>query len=106
MAKKKENTNKEGEVEIIDTPNIENVVSVCEEKVEEPKDKLKSLSIIELINFEKAASLICRRYENNIKMYDGSIRQNGREYDRYKKINELHSSILNEIELRLDNLGQ
>ena len=63
---------------------------------------LSDHSLFDLINLEKACALICRRYENNIKMYDGSIRQSGYEYEKYRKINNLHSNILNEIEKRLE----
>ena len=96
MAKK--NTNK---IEV----TTESSVILHEEIIEDTKlDTISSLSLRDLIDYEKAASLICRRYENNIKMYDGSIRQSGLEYENFKRLNDTHTKILNEIEKRVKNL--
>jgi hypothetical protein len=97
MAKKKEENTLENRNEANTEHNLSNT---------NKKNILSTLSVSELIDYEKIAMLICRRYENNIKMYDGSMRQSGREYEKYKKINELHSKILNEFEQRLDELIQ
>ena len=56
----------------------------------------------ELLQLEKAARILCFKYENSSKNYDGSI-SNNMEYDKFKKINNLRNDILNEIEKRLDN---
>ena len=94
----KGNTNK---IEV----TTESSVILHEEIIEDTKtDTVSSLSLRDLIDYEKAASLICRRYENNIKMYDGSIRQSGLEYENFKRLNDTHTKILNEIEKRVKNL--
>jgi hypothetical protein len=98
MAKKTETTDMKETV----TPS-EELATI--KKDNNKKETLVDLTLFDLINLEKASSLICRRYENNIKMYDGSIRQSGFEYEKYKKINNLHSNILNEIEMRLEKLS-
>lgn len=86
---------------------IESIVPVEEVVITTQKEEesLNKHSLFDLINLEKACALICRRYENNIKMYDGSIRQSGYEYEKYRKINNLHSNILNEIEKRLEKMA-
>ena len=65
------------------------------------KPTLKSLSLFDLLNLEKAASIICKRYENSVKMYDGSIRQGGYEYECFTKYVDVHQKTLDEIERRL-----
>jgi hypothetical protein len=104
MAKKTSKT----KVEVIENKDIFNTT------VEEPKDivisqtapkeKISELSIFDLINYEKAISLICRRYENSVKLYDGTIRQNSIEYENFKKTNDLHNRIMLEIEKRVNGL--
>ena len=61
-------------------------------------DKFSQLSLMELIYAEKAAKIICQRYENSIKNYDGSIAHNSAEYNKFKQFNNLHQEILDKIE--------
>lgn len=65
------------------------------------KPTLKSISLFDLLTLEKAASLICRRYENTIKMYDGSVNRNSYEYNSFKTYLDIHTNVLNEIEKRI-----
>ena len=60
--------------------------------------KFSHLSLMELIYAEKAAKIICQRYENSIKNYDGSIAHNSVEYNKFKQFNNLHQEILDKIE--------
>ena len=104
MAKKKEKKNDNIVANAVET-NVENTVSdvVVENSVITVNDEIKieNLSLRDLLDYEKAVTIICRRYENSIKLYDGTIRQSGPEYFRFNKANLLHNSLLNEIEKRL-----
>ena len=40
------------------------------------KIDITKIDLTELISLEKAANIICKNYENLIKMYDGSINKN------------------------------
>jgi len=65
---------------------------------------IKKLTIGELIDYEKAAKAVCLRYENNIKVYDGSLRTNSLDYDLYEKYNKIYLKILSELEDRVSKL--
>lgn len=62
------------------------------------EDKFSQLSLMELVYAEKAAKVICQRYENSIKNYDGSIAHNSVEYNKFKQFNNLHQKLLDKIE--------
>lgn len=76
------------------------LVAVTEPLVTEIKtnEKFSQLSLMELVYAEKAAKIICQRYENSIKNYDGSIAHNSVEYNKFKQFNNLHQEILDKIE--------
>lgn len=65
------------------------------------KPTLKSISLFDLLTLEKASGLICKRYENTVKMYDGTINAKGGEYARFKTYLDIHTNVLNEIEKRI-----
>ena len=65
------------------------------------KPTLKSISLFDLLTLEKASGLICKRYENTVKMYDGTINAKGGEYVRFKTFLDIHTNVLNEIENRI-----
>ena len=65
------------------------------------KPTLKSISLFDLLTLEKASGLICKRYENTVKMYDGTINAKGGEYARFKTYLDIHTNVLNEIENRI-----
>lgn len=67
-------------------------------------DKFSQLSLMELVYAEKAAKIICQRYENSIKNYDGSIARNSVEYNKFKQFNNLHQELLDKIEETLSRL--
>lgn len=68
------------------------------------KLKLKEIKIKELVEFLNATSLICKNYENAIKMYDGSINTTVAEYNEFNRFNNIRISLLKEIEQRLKNI--
>jgi len=68
------------------------------------EEKFSQLSLMELVYAEKAAKIICQRYENSIKNYDGSIARNSVEYNKFKKFNNLHQELLDKIEETLSRL--
>ena len=74
------------------------VANVDPLKLTVTEDKFSQLSLMELIYAEKAAKIICQRYENSIKNYDGSIAHNSVEYNKFEQFNNLHQEILDKIE--------
>lgn len=65
------------------------------------KEESKKYTLSELLELEKAARVVCVRYENSTKNYDGSIINNS-EYELFKKYNNFRNMVLNEIEKILD----
>lgn len=70
----------------------------------ETNEKFSQLTLMELVYAEKAAKIICQRYENSIKNYDGSIARNSVEYNKFKQFNNLHQELLDKIEETLSRL--
>lgn len=68
------------------------------------KIKLSEIAVGDLIELEKAASLICKNYENSIKMYDGSINTTVIEYSEFNYFNNIRIMLIKEIEKRLRNI--
>ena len=68
------------------------------------KSDISALSISELYFYAQATKNICTRYENSIKVYDGSIRTDGDDYEKYDKFNRIYLKILDEIEKRVSAL--
>ena len=90
------------EVIKVETELVANVEPLVTHIVTE--DKFSQLSLMELVYAEKAAKIICQRYENSIKNYDGSIARNSVEYNKFKKFNNLHQELLDKIEETLSRL--
>lgn len=86
-------------------PIVEAKLMTEKEAVQEIKEKNKktidSMTLPELVYAEKASRLVCQKYENTVKNYDGSFQQNTIEYEKFKKINTIHQNILNKIENKL-----
>lgn len=68
------------------------------------KSDISNLSISELYYYTQATKEICSRYENNIKVYDGSIRTEGDDYDNYNKFNKIYLKLIVELEKRVSEL--
>lgn len=68
------------------------------------KSKISDLTISELVDLEKAATIICKNYENGVKMYNGTINTLTSEYKNFDDFNNIRISILKEIENRLKQI--
>lgn len=68
------------------------------------KKKINTIELSELLNLEKACNIICKRYENIVKMYDGSINTKTREYSTYTYYNNIRLKIMDELEARLKEI--
>jgi len=68
------------------------------------KIDVTKVDLNELINLNKAVNIVCKNYENLIKMYDGSINTNIKEYGVYSYFNDIRLKILKELENRLQNV--
>lgn len=62
---------------------------------------LEKMSLKELLEYEKASAIVCRKYENSSRVYDGSI-ANGPLYERFKKYNEFHADVIQAMERIID----
>lgn len=97
MAKKKNETNAvpmEQELVEVSVP-----LSTISYKV-----NLNSLSIQELIYIEQATRIVCQKYENTVKNYDGSFKQNGDDYNNFKKFNTLRNKVISKLEEKLEEV--
>ena len=97
MAKKKNETNAvpmEQELVEVSVP-----LSTISYKV-----NLNSLSIQELIYIEQATRIVCQKYENTVKNYDGSFKQNGDDYNNFKKFNTLRNKVISKLEEKLEEI--
>lgn len=65
------------------------------------KEKKEEYTLSSLLELEKASRIVCMKYENLTKNYDGSIANNV-EYSLFKKYNDFHNGILAKIEELLD----
>ena len=78
------------------------------EKIEEKTistHNLKDLTLTELVDAEKAVNTVCKKYENSLRNYDGTILRNTKEYDIFQKFNDLHTRIITEMENKLEWLN-
>ena len=66
--------------------------------------KIKDLTIAELNDLIKSSDIICKIYENSIKLYDGTINTNAVEYKDFNLLNEIRGKLLKEVEKRLKKL--
>lgn len=66
-------------------------------KKEENKNENNNFSLEELLKYEKASAIICKRYESATRSYDGSI-INSEEYSKFMKYNDFHNFIINKLE--------
>ena len=64
--------------------------------------EIEILTIDDLLKYEKASRIVCKKYENSCKTYDGSI-TNREEYEKFLVYNNIHERIINAIEKDMDN---
>lgn len=62
---------------------------------------LENLTLEDLLQYERTSSIVCKKYENSCKSYDGSI-SNSEEYTMFLKYNNFHEEIISEMQKRLD----
>ena len=99
MAKKKNETNANAvpmEQELVEVSIPLSTISY--------KVNLNSLSIQELIYIEQATRIVCQKYENTVKNYDGSFKQNGDDYNNFKKFNTLRNKVISKLEEKLEEI--
>lgn len=90
------------------TPLIEN--SIIEKKIEvlnENKDNasFEEFSMKDLLEYEFAAKIICRKYENLSKRYDNTIMySNNESVSKFNLFNKIYNKIIDEIEIRIKRI--
>ena len=65
------------------------------------KADISKVSLGDLVNYEKLIKSVILSYENSIKMYDGSIKTDNIEYQKYERLNKIYKRILVESEKRI-----
>lgn len=65
------------------------------------KVDISKVSLADLVNYEKLIKSVILSYENSIKMYDGSIKTDNIEYQKYERLNKIYKKILVESEKRI-----
>jgi len=65
------------------------------------KADISKVSLGDLVNYEKLIKSVILSYENSIKMYDGSIKTDNIEYQKYERLNKIYKKILVESEKRI-----
>lgn len=65
------------------------------------KVDVSKVSLADLVNYEKLIKSVILSYENSIKMYDGSIKTDNIEYQKYERLNKIYKKILVESEKRI-----
>lgn len=93
---------KENKIEIIsEETTVVSEKSNNEQNIASSNDDLNNLNIHDLYYIEKAINVVCKKYENILRNYDGSISTNSKEYEKFKSINTLHSRVINKMESEL-----
>lgn len=64
-------------------------------------NNIDEMTLENLIYVEKALNIVCKKYENTLKSYDGSILRNTIEYNRFKTLNDLHNKVISKMENEL-----
>ena len=73
-----------------------------EAKKEAVKNNVDGLSMEDLVLLEKMTRLVCAKYENITKRYDGSIDTSQPKYAAFKKYNDIHNVIIEKMELLIN----
>ena len=98
---KKVMAKKEKKIEVINQ-EVEVVTNEVEtNKVCEVKKTLDDLSLMDLVYAENAVRSVCKKYENGLKSYDGTILKNGVDYAKFQTLTGLHNRIINKMEIEL-----
>lgn len=65
------------------------------------KEKLSNYTLSTLLELEKAARIVCMKYESASKSYDGSI-INNEQYSMFSKYNMFRNRVIEEMEKQLN----
>jgi len=65
------------------------------------KEKLSNYTLAALLELEKAARIVCMKYESASKSYDGSI-INNEQYSMFSKYNMFRNRVIEEMEKQLN----
>ena len=68
------------------------------------KNETKEFSLEELIMLEKMSRIVCTKYENTTKRYDGTIDNTQNSYNTFVKFNNIHTKIIQQMEDLLNKL--
>lgn len=68
------------------------------------KIEKNTLSIRDLIDYQEAVKIVCRKYENMVKRYDNSITFDNDSTNKFNQYNKLYGKIVDEIENRINQL--
>lgn len=77
---------------------------MSETKKESVKNTIDGLSMEDLVLLEKMARLVCAKYENITKRYDGTIDTAQPKYSAFKKYNDIHNAVIDKMELLLSKM--
>ena len=92
---------KEKKIEVINE-EVEILTNIShEEDVKPVENKIDAMTLSELFYAEQVVKSVCKKYENSLKSYDGTILRNSRDYNKFETLNGLHSQILNKMEVEL-----
>lgn len=64
------------------------------------------MTIEDLIYYEQATRIICKRYENEVKMSDGTLNPNHEAYALFNKYNTIRLKLMLEMEKQLDEIDK
>lgn len=70
-------------------------------EIQKASVSFENLTLEELVQYEKISSIVCKKYENSCKAYDGSISK-GAEYAIFLKYNNFHENLITEMCRRID----
>ena len=101
MVYKKNMAKKENKIEVISEETTVVYENVNTKNENNDKNTLESLTLSDLYYVEAAINTVCKKYENTLRNYDGSISTNTKEYERFKAINSLRSKVINKMENEL-----
>ena len=93
---------KEKKIEVISQEvAIVNNNTTIENINDSKKNSIDDMTLMDLVYVEKTLNVVCRKYENALKSYDGSIVRNSNEYTKFQSLNNLHNRVISKMESEL-----
>ena len=68
------------------------------------EDTKKTFTIGELVEYEKAARIICKKHESLVKTYDGSLVDDENAVKKFFHSETIYNKIVNEMEKKLEEV--